>query len=113
MESQKGKEELLTRTDRERRGAAKKIKELEEALMESQKGREEMQKAHDKEKESIAKSCEARIAGLRLEREGATQNKALMKRLESELTELKGLSTMYFEQQQQQQQRTANAASQR
>jgi hypothetical protein len=49
--------------------------------------------ACDREKEVLAKQFEQRVAGLRLEKEQAKLDKALLRRLEKELSELKALST--------------------
>ena len=46
----------------------------------------------DKEKEVLAKQFEQRIAGMRLEREQSKLDKALFRRLEKEMGELKSLS---------------------
>ena len=87
------KEELHTRAERERRGAAKRIKELEEALTASTVSKEQLRDRCDREKEVLAKQFEQRVAGLRLEKEQAKLDKALLRRLEKELSELKALST--------------------
>jgi chromosome segregation ATPase len=87
------REELHTRSERERRGAAKRIKELEDALAAATTGKDAVRAACDREKEVLAKQFEQRVAGLRLEKEQAKLDKALLRRLEKELSELKALST--------------------
>ena len=85
--------ELQSRGDRERRAAARRIRELEEALNEALHSKERMRDACEREKEGLTKQFEQRLAGLRLEKEQARLDKALLRRLEKELTELKSLST--------------------
>ena len=87
------REELHTRAERERRGAAKRIKELEEAVASANEQKERLRDACDREKEVLAKQFEQRVAGLRLEKEQAKLDKALLRRLEADLGELKELST--------------------
>ena len=84
---------MHTRAERERRGAAKRIKELEEALSQAVSAKEKLREQCDREKEVLAKQFEQRVAGLRLEKEQAKLDKALMRRLEADLSELKSLST--------------------
>ena len=91
------REELQTRAERERRGAQKKIKELEDALNLATVQKERTRDQCDREKEMLSKQFEQRIAGLRLEKEQAKLDKALLKRLSAELTELKTLSTSVLE----------------
>lgn len=87
------REELQTRADRERRGSLKKIKDLEDSLAAATLAKDRAREQCDREKEVLSKQFEQRIAGLRLEKENAKLDKALLKRLESELSELKALST--------------------
>ena len=86
------REEVQKTADRERRGAAKRIKELEDALALSIATKDRTREQCDREKEQMAKQFEQRVAGLRLEKEQAKLDKALMRRLEKELAELKALS---------------------
>ena len=86
------REEMQTRAERERRGATKKIKELEDGLALAIATKDRIRADTDREKEQLSKQFEQRIAGLRLEKEQAKLDKALMRRLEKELAELKALS---------------------
>ena len=86
------REELHARAERERRAAAKRIKELEEQLSAGQLAKDKLRETCDREKEVLAKQFEQRVAGLRLEKEQAKLDKALMRRLEADLADLKTLS---------------------
>ena len=86
------REELHSRAERERRAAAKRIKELEDQLAASGAAKDKLRDQCDREKDVLAKQFEQRVAGLRLEKEQAKLDKALMRRLESDLGELKTLS---------------------
>lgn len=87
------REELRKRAERERGVAAKRMRELEEALSAAQFSKDKLREQCDREKEVLAKQFEQRVAGLRLEKEQAKLDKALMRRLETDLTELKQLSS--------------------
>lgn len=86
------REEVQTRAERERRGASKRIKELEDSLALAIATKDRIRADADREKEQMAKQFEQRVAGLRLEKEQGKLDKALMRRLEKELAELKALS---------------------
>ena len=86
------REEGHTRAERERKAANKRIRELEEQLAAATASKDKLREECEREKEVLAKQFEQRIAGLRLEREQAKLDKALMRRLEADLGELKALS---------------------
>ena len=87
------REDAVSRADRERRVSTKRIRELEEQLATAHATKDRERDACNREKEQLAKQFEQRVSGLRLEKEQAKLDKALMRRLEKEITELKALST--------------------
>ena len=62
-------------------------------MLQANAAKEREREVCDREKEQLAKQFEHRVAGLRLEKEQARLDKALMRRLEKELGELKSLSS--------------------
>ena len=79
------REELHARADRERRLASKRIHDLERSLAAATAAEAKTREAAERDKESLRKQFEQRVHGMRLDKEQASVDKALLRRLEREL----------------------------
>ena len=83
---------MQSRHDRERKAARVKVKEVEERAAAAEAERDAVRAECAREKETLLKQFDARIAGLRLEKEQTRHDTALFKKIERDVSEIRELT---------------------
>ena len=86
------RDEMQKSHDRERRAARVKAKEVEERAATAEAERDAVRAECAREKETLLKQFDARIAGLRLEKEQTRHDTALFKKIERDVSEIRELT---------------------
>ena len=92
MAARAERDEMQSRHDRERRAARVKTKEVEERAAAAEAERDAVRAECAREKETLLKQFDARIAGLRLEKEQTRHDTALFKKIERDVSEIRELT---------------------